>query len=389
MFSFEQSLAFAAIALASQASAAAVPKVSPPTSFNHSSAVHQTLNPNFNPHSFANSGPVIYAAALAKYGVAVPQSAAVASSKAVTKANQQGTVAAVPQAFDSEYLCSVQIGTPAQTLNLDFDTGSSDLWVFSSSLPSNEVNGQTVYNPSKSSSAKSLSGSTWSIGYADGSSASGNVYTDTVSVGALTVNGQAVEAATSVSSSFVSNTNSDGLMGLAFSTLNTVTPKRQTPFYQTAKSNLTNYLFTANLKKGKAGQYNFGYIDKTQYTGAITYTPVNTYPGYWTFTSSGFQIGSNSFVSQSIQAIADTGTSLLLMPQSIVTKWYAAIKGAAYSSTYGAYVYPCASTVPQLHLRCRQLPRCCPIKLHDIRPDQQHSLLWWYASHQWQLRYLR
>ena len=42
---------------------------------------------------------------------------------------QPGDVPADDQQNDSEYLCPVTIGTPGQTFNLDFDTGSADLWV--------------------------------------------------------------------------------------------------------------------------------------------------------------------------------------------------------------------------------------------------------------------
>jgi hypothetical protein len=58
-----------------------------------------------------------------KYGKEVPRDIARAA------ATSQGTVAASPTQFDSEYLCPVKIGSPAVTLNLDFDTGSSDLYV--------------------------------------------------------------------------------------------------------------------------------------------------------------------------------------------------------------------------------------------------------------------
>jgi aspergillopepsin I len=92
--------------------------------------------------------------------------------------------------------------------------------VFSSLLPSSDLSGHEYYTSSKSSTYKTLSGATWSISYGDGSSASGVVGTDTVTVGGTTVTGQAVELAKTISSEFQSDT-ADGLLGLAFSSINT------------------------------------------------------------------------------------------------------------------------------------------------------------------------
>lgn len=162
-------------------------------------------------------------------------------------------------------------------------------WVFSSELPASEQSGHTLYTPS--SSASQIPGATWSISYGDGSSASGNVYTDTVDVGGVTATSQAVEAAETVSSEFVQNTANDGLLGLAFSSINTVQPTQQTTFFDTVKSQLDSPLFAVTLKHNAPGTFDFGYIDSSKYTGSLAYTPVDNSQGFWSFTADSYSIG--------------------------------------------------------------------------------------------------
>ena len=67
------------------------------------------------------SGARAYLKSLGKFRATIP-SAVVSAA-----ASQTGSATTTPEVNDQEYLTPVQIGTPAQTLNLDFDTGSSDL----------------------------------------------------------------------------------------------------------------------------------------------------------------------------------------------------------------------------------------------------------------------
>jgi len=196
---------------------------------------------------YVRHGPIALAKAYHKYGVPIPDDLASAIASLLQK-RSTGSETTTPAEYDVEYLTPVSIGTPPQVLNLDFDSGSSDLWVFSSETPAGSINGQATYDPSKSSSSKELSGASWSITYGDGSASSGNVFMDKVTIGGLTVKSQAVETARQVSDSFTSDSDNDGLLGLAFSSINTVSPTPQKTFFDNAMSSLDSPVFTADLK---------------------------------------------------------------------------------------------------------------------------------------------
>ncbi|ATY63500.1 endothiapepsin precursor [Cordyceps militaris] len=293
----------------------------------------QTANPNFS----SRNGPQALANAYKKYGKAVPDHIAVAADKNTNAKRAAGTATANSIRGDLEYLVDVQIGA-GQTLKLDFDTGSSDLWVFSTQTEG--AGFQTKYDPSRSSSAKRLSGATWEISYGDGSNCSGDVYTDDVTVGGLTVKGQAVEAAQEVSQQFAQG-QSDGLLGLAFSQLNTVTPQKQKTWFDNVKPQLDSPLFVADLKHNAPGSYIFGKIP----SGAeqASYVDVDSSQGFWGFSA--------TTMYGDVQAIADTGTTLLLLDDQSVQSYYANVQSAEYDQQEGGFVFNCGEQLPDFPFR--------------------------------------
>ncbi|KAL8817356.1 MAG: hypothetical protein Q9223_003796 [Gallowayella weberi] len=295
--------------------------------------VHQTT-----PKPRIRSGPAAVAATFLKYGKQPPSNVKAAA------ANNDGSVVTTPTEFDSQYLTPVTIG--GQTVNLDFDTGSSDLWVFSSETPSNA--GHDIYDPSKSNSSKELVGATWSITYGDRSSSSGNVYIDTVKVGTTSFANQAVELAQKVSAQFQRDVANDGLLGLAFDSLNTVKPTAQKTFFTNVLPSLSAPLFTVDLKKAAPGTYDFGFVDRSKITSEVTYVPVDSSQGFWTFTSSGFSVGGGPLSSSPIEAIADTGTTLLYLPDDIVNAYYRSVTGAKNDNEQGGFIYPCNANLPDI-----------------------------------------
>ncbi|CAO0802691.1 unnamed protein product [Mucor circinelloides] len=248
-----------------------------------------------------------------------------------------GTVPVTDYANDIEYYGTVKVGTPAQSLKINFDTGSSDFW-FASTLCSTCTT-HTRYNPTKSSTYVA-DGRAWSIQYGDGSTASGILAKDTVNLGGLIIKSQTINLAKRESSSFASDP-IDGLMGLGFDTITTVAGIK-TPVDNLISQGLISSpvygVWLGKAKNGGGGEYLFGGSNPNHYTGALTTVPVDNSQGFWGITVGSLKAGTTS-VTGSFSGILDTGTTLLLFPKSIATK--VAAQYGARDNGDGTYTISC------------------------------------------------
>ncbi|KAJ5610964.1 aspergillopepsin A-like aspartic endopeptidase [Penicillium lagena] len=300
-------------------------------------------------------GPTALQKAYRKYGMPMtfdtPYQSYQMSSKSETETDEAGEVSATLVQGGSEYVSPVVIG--GQTFNMDFDTGSSTMWVMNTYTGLTTWDGvnRAVYNSTQSKTFKLLENGYFMDVYGDASYNYGFVGIDTVSIGGVSVTDQVFGLPTEVSSQFEDNPSSDGLVGLAFESLNSIVPGPQKTFFDNVEPRLEEPVLTALLRVDGVSEYEFGKIDHSKYTGTLANISVDSSRGYWEFDVGNFKAGNVELSSsKNTRAIADTGTTLLLASSDIVSAYYQQVPGSSFSSSFQGYVFPCTADLPDLHV---------------------------------------
>ncbi|KAJ3806684.1 acid protease [Lentinula lateritia] len=240
---------------------------------------------------------------------------------------------------DEEWAGTISIGSPGQSFLIDFDTGSSDLWIPSSSCTSSTCSEKNTYDSSSSSTSSKESGS-FSIEYGDGSTVSGPVYEDTVTVAGIQVSKQKFSPVTTLSSSFSSDP-ADGILGLAFPAISNLDAD---PFFVNANSQnaVDSNEFGFYLASSGSELY-LGGANSDLYSGSIEYHDVDTSTGFWQISGASIASDGTTTVSD-FATIIDSGTTIMYGPPSVVKQFYAQVSGSKlYDSANGFYSFPCES----------------------------------------------
>jgi len=242
---------------------------------------------------------------------------------------------------DTEWAGPITIGTPGQNFLIDFDTGSSDLWVPSSSCTDPSCLSKNKYDPSTSSTSQMEPG-TFSIQYGDGSMVSGSISTDTVTVAGITAKGQIFSPVTTLSPSFAQDP-ADGIMGLAFPSISQL---MQNPFFFTAEAqgSVAANLFAFKLSQNDSELF-LGGTDSTKFTGNIEYHTLSSTNGFWQIGNFSATVNGQIVTSSGYETVIDTGTTAIITPPADAQAFYAQIPGSQplTGANAGMYTYPCSS----------------------------------------------
>jgi len=236
----------------------------------------------------------------------------------------------------------ISVGTPAKEFDVDFDTGSADIFVPGPNCTDVNCQGHTIFTPNASSTAKPLPGN-FTMRYGDGSTVTGHVFTDSVNVAGITTRNQVIGVADTFNAGFnKARFPSDGLFGLGFKNIsvfrstnwttyvdNLVGQRRLKPQFS-FKLNTTGSELTVGGANSRLYQGDFTYVDVTE-------------KAYWQIPVESFAVNGQHALGP-VNSIVDTGTTYIVGDTASVAKFYEAIPGsknATLTAGPGHWTIPC------------------------------------------------
>ena len=248
------------------------------------------------------------------------------------------------------YFANASLGTPAQPLRLHLDTGSSDLWANSPISVlcrgrNNDCSVSGTYN-ANSSSTYSYVNSVFNISYVDGSGASGDYATDTLTFGGERLDGLQFGVG-------YRSTSPEGILGIGYMSNEVQVNRAGGETYPNLPQLLVNkgiirsnaYSLWLNDLDANTGSILFGGIDTQKYHGTLSRLPIiQEFGEYREFIialtglkSNGTDFGAGA----RIPVLLDSGSSLMYLPDSIVSTIYRKYN-AQYDENQGAAFVDCS-----------------------------------------------
>lgn len=259
------------------------------------------------------------------------------------------------------YFANITVGTPPQKLEVQIDTGSSDVWIPASSAATCDPDSETggceggSFDQTKSSTFHVVEKGGFNISYVDGSGSTGDYFQDVFSIGGASMKQFQMGLA-------LLSTIGVGILGIGyadseanvFSGNGSQYPNLPDALVSAGLAPTQAYSLWLNDLDASTGSILFGGIDTKKYQGNLI--SVNVLPGSKAdgSTITSFTVAFTSLVASSSSgsdtltpanyaepAILDSGTTITLLPDSLATKVFEEV-GATVDQQLGAVVVPCS-----------------------------------------------
>ncbi|KAG2048393.1 acid protease [Suillus hirtellus] len=226
------------------------------------------------------------------------------------------------------YTADIGVGNPPTYYTVLVDTGSSNTWI------------GTTKAYEKTATSRDT-GNTFSVGYGDGSSVSGEEYTDTVTLNAdLVIDNQSIGVASQSSGmgsleGLIGLGPADLTQGTVSNTYEVATVTDNLYKQRTISSEVLGVFFAPASSSDSSGELTFGGYDASKITGDVSYVPITTTSPaseYWGIDQS-IRYGSMPILDETA-GIVDTGTTLIYIASDAFHKYQSAT-GAILNENVG------------------------------------------------------